>query len=82
MVLPKVADCIFLLQAYLRARKDGDEAAKDKMVTKAKELRDKDFERYWLFVYEVYRFEGEMLWRKRENGKSKGKPEELSRLDV
>ena len=54
-------DCIFMLLAYLRARKDGDDAAKDKMVIKAKELRDKDFDRYWLFVYEVYRFEGKEL---------------------
>lgn len=76
-------DCIFMLLAYLRARKDEDEAAKKKMVDKAKKLREKDFERYWLFVYEVYRFEGEVLWHERdnENGKSEGKPEELSRLD-
>ncbi|MBO8439293.1 MAG: RNA-directed DNA polymerase [bacterium] len=76
-------DCIFMLLAYLRARKDGDDAAKDKMVIKAKELRDKDFERYWLFVYEVYRFEGEVLWHERDNanGKSKDKPKKISRLD-
>ncbi|MBO8439337.1 MAG: RNA-directed DNA polymerase [bacterium] len=56
-------DCIFMLLAYLRARKDGNETAKDKMVNEAKELckNKKDFERYWLFVYEVYRFEGEEL---------------------
>ena len=76
-------DCIFMLLAYQRARKDGNVTAKGKMVTKAKELRDKDFERYWLFVYEVYMFEGKVLWHKRdnENGKSEGKPKELSRLD-
>lgn len=76
-------DCIFMLLAYLRARKDGNVTAKGKMVTKAKELRDKDFERYWLFVYEVYMFEGKVLWHERdnENGKSEGKPKELSRLD-
>ena len=76
-------DCIFMLLAYLRTRKDEDEAAKKKMVDKAKKLREKDFERYWLFVYEAYRFEGEVLWHERdnENGKSEGKPKELSRLD-
>ena len=35
-----------------------DEVAKDKIIAKADELQDKDFDRYWLFVYEVYRFEG------------------------
>lgn len=56
-------DCIFMLLAYLRARKDGNVTAKDKMVNEAKELckNKNDFERYWLFVYEVYRFEGEEL---------------------
>ena len=78
-------DCIFMLLAYLRARKDGNETAKDKMVNEAKELckNKNDFERYWLFVYEVYRFEGEALWHERDNanGKSKDKPKKLSRLD-
>ena len=76
-------DCIFMLLAYLRTRKDEDEAAKKKMVDKAKKLREKDFERYWLFVYEVYRFEGEVLWHERDNanGKSKDKPKKISRLD-
>jgi len=46
-------DCIFMLLAYLYAKKQEDIEGIEQLVTKAEELKDIDIDRYWLFVYEV-----------------------------
>lgn len=46
------SDCIFMLLGFLLARKDRDKATLKVYYSKALELRDKDFDRFWLFNYE------------------------------
>jgi hypothetical protein len=46
-------DCIFMLLSYLYAKKSKDNAALEQHNAKAKELKDTDIDRYWLYVYEV-----------------------------
>lgn len=46
-------DCIFLLLAFLRAKKDRNKQAIESLREKARELAGNDMERYWLFVYQA-----------------------------
>lgn len=46
-------DCIFLTLAYLYAKKTNDVDGVKKLKAKAKHLKINDFDRYWLFIYEV-----------------------------
>ena len=50
-------DCIFMLISYLYHRKYKSEEYLSVYETKAKELLNCDFNRYWLFVYEVLKKE-------------------------
>jgi hypothetical protein len=46
-------DCIFMTLAFLYAKKYKDKDAIIEFKRKAKELKEIDFDRYWLFIYEV-----------------------------
>jgi len=46
------SDCIFMLLGFLIARKDMDKSTMNLYKSQALGLRDRDFDRYWLFVYE------------------------------
>ena len=54
------SDCIFMLAAYLFHKKRNKSAEYLKpYIDKAKELKDVEFDRYWLFIYELLN-EGEL----------------------
>lgn len=46
-------DCIFMTLAYLYAKRHRDKESIKEFKEKAKELKQIDFDRYWLFIYEV-----------------------------
>jgi hypothetical protein len=46
-------DCIFMLLSYLYSKKAQNKSEIEKHKNKAKELKDTDFDRYWLYAYEI-----------------------------
>jgi hypothetical protein len=46
-------DCIFLLLSYINSNYTKNKDEKTRHKNKAKELKNTDFDRYWLYVYEV-----------------------------
>ena len=46
-------DCIYLLLSYIKAKRESNKEALKQLKIKAESLLVTDFDRYWIFIYEI-----------------------------